>query len=61
MSGMKRKTAKQKAESGVSLEERKKPMSFDVYKKMCKIPYKGVIQAMVTNSLHMYFSQQNET
>ena len=41
MSGMKRKSAKQKAESGESLDEGKKPMSFDVYKKMCEILYKG--------------------
>ena len=41
MSGIKRKSAKQKAESGVSLEEGKKPVSFAVYKKMCEILYKG--------------------
>lgn len=36
MSGIKRKVAKEKITSGQSLEEGKRPMSFDAYRLMCK-------------------------
>ena len=37
ISGMKRVVTKAKLEEGASLDEGKKPMSFDVYKKMCDL------------------------
>ena len=37
MSGMKRTVASQKAENGESLDEGNKLMSYDVYKKLCKM------------------------
>ena len=39
MSGMKRHVAAQKRDSGVNLDEGKKAMSFDVYRRMCKELY----------------------
>ena len=37
MSGMKRTVASQKDESGESLDEGKKSMSYEVYKKLCEL------------------------
>ena len=39
MSGLKRTVAKVKADSGRSLDEGKKGMKFDVYKKLCEIMF----------------------
>ena len=41
MSGMKRHVAAKKRESGVSLDEGKRAMSFEVYRKMCEELYSG--------------------
>ena len=41
MSGMKRTVAKEKAESGTSLDEGKKSMSYEAYKKLCELLYEG--------------------
>jgi hypothetical protein len=42
MGGMKRVVASAKATNGQSLDEGKKAMTFDVYKKLCDILYRGV-------------------
>ena len=42
MGGMKQVVASAKAASGESLDEGKKAMTFDVYKKLCQILYRGV-------------------
>ena len=41
MIGMKRTVASQKAESGESLDEGKKSMSYEVYKKLCELLFEG--------------------
>lgn len=41
LSGMKRTVAQAKAESGESLDEGKKPMTFEVYQTMCKLLMQG--------------------
>ena len=41
MSGMKRTVADEKAKSGTSLNEGKRPMTFEVYEEMCKILFEG--------------------
>ena len=41
MSGMKRTVASQKADSGESLDERRKLMSYEVYKKLCEFIFEG--------------------
>ena len=41
MSGMKRTVASQKDESGESLDEGKKLMSYEVYKKLCELLFEG--------------------
>ena len=41
MSGMKRTVASQKAESGESLDEGKKSMIYEVYKKLCGLLFEG--------------------
>ena len=41
MSGLKRVFTANKRESGASLDEGKKAMSFDVYKRLCEEPYNG--------------------
>ena len=41
MSGMKRTVAAERAQSGVSLDEGKKAMKFEVYKKMCHLLYRA--------------------
>ena len=41
MSGMKRHVAAKKRESGVSLDEGKRAMSFEIYRKMCEELYSG--------------------
>ena len=41
MSGMKRMVASQKAESGESLDEGNKLMSYEVYKKLCGLLFEG--------------------
>lgn len=40
-SGLKRTVAKDRATSGLSLETGKRPMSYDVYKKLCSILFKS--------------------
>ena len=55
MSGIQRKLAKQKAESGVSLEEGKKPMSFAVYNNCVRFYTKGMVSQGLTISLRMRF------
>ena len=41
MSGMKRLIASNKRQDGISIEEGKKAMSFDVYKTLCDIIHQG--------------------
>ena len=41
MSEMKRMVASQKAESGESLDEGNKLMSYEVYKKLCELLFEG--------------------
>ena len=41
MSGMNRTVASQKAESGYILDEGKKSMSYEVYKKLCELLFEG--------------------
>ena len=41
MSGTKRKVASQKTESGESLDEGKKSMSYEVYKNLCELLFQG--------------------
>ena len=41
ISGMKRAVVSQKAESGESLDEGKKLMSYEVYKNLCELLFEG--------------------
>ena len=43
MSGMKKTVASQKAESGESLDEGKKSMSYEVYRKCCGFLFEGEV------------------
>ena len=52
ISGMKRKVASQKDESGESLDEGKKLMRYEVYKNLCELLFKGEGDDYVFN--HMF-------
>jgi len=51
LSGMKRTVAKAKAESGESLDEGKKYMSFEVYSKLCDLLFIGKVGKRFYGSL----------
>ena len=47
MSGMKRVIASNKRQDGISIEEGKKAMSFDVYKTLCDVLHQGEVEDLL--------------